>query len=49
MREPDRAILRDFNISTGILVSSVSKLLTPQPVGGLRKPLAYQIAMKHRR
>ncbi|MCP3683232.1 MAG: hypothetical protein GY861_11130 [bacterium] len=33
-RAADRVILRDFNVFTRILVSSVAKLLTPHPPGG---------------
>jgi hypothetical protein len=34
MRAADRVILRDFNITTRIVVSSVAKVLTPHPPGG---------------
>jgi hypothetical protein len=30
----DRAILRDFNGSTRILINFVAKMLTPHPPGG---------------
>ena len=46
LREPDRAILRDFNVSTRILVHFVAKLFTPHSPGGLRKPLGVAFAVK---
>ncbi len=41
LREPDRAILCNFNISTRIPVSSVANMLTPHPPGELREPSAH--------